>query len=542
MTASEFATWVLETLTNRTDAYGTYSDGQPFTAKEPLTASHLEKHFEGRAVVGLHAIGPGNKSRWHCIDVDAHDCPKPDALRRALEIFRTLKDRGCEPVLEDSGGGYHVWVVFEDPVPTEAVHAWIRPFVRPGKVEAFPKQARVAGDGCGLKSGELGSWVRLPGRHPRLKETWSRFWNWGAEAWMDWPEGLALFTDAPRCPAALVPAVAPRTGDNGQAAALDTLKHMGGEPTPGDAIRALEWMGKMPQAKIDNYDEWVKVGAILHGIDPSPISLAAWDHWSRQSKKYEPGACAERWPTFGSHPDPAGLGSLIRMAGGSEQDHAIEKLDAGAPPEGEPVLAPASPEERAELVANLRQAIGAPLDRWVQSVTEAGRETFRIVLADGTSIPCGNAERVLGYYGLRARVYAQTGILLKVGQKKWPGVCRHLARIREIEEVPELTTVGTMNEYIATYIKARDIHPDDPDTILSNKPFIRDQKLHISVPDMMDWVRGSRIGIKRQDLIRGLVYVGWTSRRIRAPMTTRAYWVAAETSSINSLVSVGDSG
>jgi putative DNA primase/helicase len=194
------AQWCLRALVNRADAHGVYSGaGEASTAKGAVTVRLLEAHLRGEVTVGLHAVAPDGSCRWACIDIDAHDSGKDDAEKIALETYRRLAEAGAEPVLEDSVGGFHIWLFFEEPVASARARALLHAFVPPG-VEVFPKQNSV-------RKGGFGSWVRLPGKHPKLG-AWSRFWADG-RAWIEWPDGLALFTDSGRCSVALLPAGEP---------------------------------------------------------------------------------------------------------------------------------------------------------------------------------------------------------------------------------------------------------------------------------------------------------------------------------------------
>jgi hypothetical protein len=84
-----------------------------------------------------------------------------------------------------------------------------------------------------------------------------------------------------------------------------------------DAHRALNALKK---ERADNYQQWLEVGMSLFSLGQA--GLIAWDTWSKQSDKYEPGACAQKWVTFSpalGDANKIGFGSLLCWA---EEDGA----------------------------------------------------------------------------------------------------------------------------------------------------------------------------------------------------------------------------
>jgi len=59
---------------------------------------------------------------------------------------------------------------------------------------------------------------------------------------------------------------------------------------------ALDYLSALSPYRADDYDDWLKVGLALHSVDNSLVT--EWDNWSRQSSKYKPGECEEKWKTF----------------------------------------------------------------------------------------------------------------------------------------------------------------------------------------------------------------------------------------------------
>jgi hypothetical protein len=113
--------------------------------------------------------------------------------------------------------------------------------------------------------------------------------------------------------------------------------------TKADRLRvALGALNALKKNRADNYQEWLEVGMSLHELGQA--GLIAWDSWSKQSDKYKPGACAQKWATFSSTLQLANkisFGSLIHWAEedgctpfirpapkGAKPSHYITALDA----------------------------------------------------------------------------------------------------------------------------------------------------------------------------------------------------------------------
>ena len=73
---------------------------------------------------------------------------------------------------------------------------------------------------------------------------------------------------------------------------------------------ALSYLSALSPYRADDYDDWLKVGMVLHFV--SDCLLSEWDNWSRQSSKYQPGCCEKKWKSFNSQ--GVTLGTLGKMA------------------------------------------------------------------------------------------------------------------------------------------------------------------------------------------------------------------------------------
>ena len=59
---------------------------------------------------------------------------------------------------------------------------------------------------------------------------------------------------------------------------------------------AISALNALKKERADNYQQWLEIGMSLYSLGQH--GLIAWDSWSKQSEKYEPGACAQKWATF----------------------------------------------------------------------------------------------------------------------------------------------------------------------------------------------------------------------------------------------------
>jgi hypothetical protein len=196
--AGDLAEWVMTHLVNRTDVWGRYvrRKGDEITqvvtvpfrderGKVFLDHDSLRKHFRTRqpsGQLGLHSASSDLTSRWLAIDVDRHD---PDdewsvTAEGNLAAVRGWRDvlvgQGLDPLLMDSNGigGFHMLVVFAEPMSTRSVHEFgarlVGDYERRGldhKPEVFPDKPTWD---------HYGDWLRLPGRH-HTRPHYTRVWN-----------------------------------------------------------------------------------------------------------------------------------------------------------------------------------------------------------------------------------------------------------------------------------------------------------------------------------------------------------------------------
>ena len=76
-----------------------------------------------------------------------------------------------------------------------------------------------------------------------------------------------------------------------------------GQVSQDERANALRYLGRLKAERADPRESWLAVGMCLHSVDQTDSMLGEWDQWSRQSDKWEDGACCEEWDSF--HADGA---------------------------------------------------------------------------------------------------------------------------------------------------------------------------------------------------------------------------------------------
>lgn len=292
----ELAEWAMEKLVNRKDVWGQYAsltEGEkkklgrtykamtlPVAAKrgpDMVTLDKLTRHFASQhrrrpQIVGLHAKSKEDTSRWLGIDIDMHDDNKADAeehsrrnLVGALKWWRQLQAMGYDPLLFDSNnnGGYHLWVLFEEPAPTEHVFAFAWSIVSTWEEtnlseepETFPKKPKVKKDGEDV----LGAWFRLPGLH-HSRDHYARVWS--GDEWLDdpWLSGHAAIDAMLQCMGGPPPPAVSAPEDHSRI----TIRGVQGKR--GEALRADSLKTEKPKRAVDRKRSFKRTGKATVCVD-----------------------------------------------------------------------------------------------------------------------------------------------------------------------------------------------------------------------------------------------------------------------------------
>ena len=175
----------MDHLVIRTDAYGKHfitKDGSAArcTVKEPLDRAILLGHFsKADPIIGIFTTSVENKCKFLVIDIDCHAADETLASQNqefAESIASDLEQLGMACLLLDSNGkgGYHVFVIFDEPIPANVARSFGRWLVRDHQdfrlfePEVFPKQDSI--------KGKFGNFVRLFGKHHK-RSFYTKVWN-----------------------------------------------------------------------------------------------------------------------------------------------------------------------------------------------------------------------------------------------------------------------------------------------------------------------------------------------------------------------------
>lgn len=332
--APDLAAWTQAKLVNRTDVWGGYyidddtnvveswtAPAKKKRGKESLTEDRIKLHFSLRATrnrIGLHATSTENTCRWVAIDIDAHGDEITAELRQAnidaaLWWYEKLSGLKFHPLLTTSNGagGYHLRVIFMDPVPSAQAFAFIKNIVSDwqskglaAEPEVFPKQAK-------LGNGQFGNWLRLCGRHHKRDHHTTVF---DGDQWLKGNDAIEFILS--------------HTGDNPELLPKDQPKQKEKKSKPKkertrsvsssskDKLKLIEALKILKPARAENYDSWIRVGLVCHReFKGASAGLELWDDWSRQGATYKEGECAAKWAGFKEETDnPVGLGTILAWA------------------------------------------------------------------------------------------------------------------------------------------------------------------------------------------------------------------------------------
>ena len=207
--SKELTEFVIKKMLCRNDALGHYYDIGPEAknCKIDIEPNQLRQkllgHFNGGDYrTGFYSYSKQGNCRWICIDIDAHNEVVTGNLDIALSICKQLRRWGINPILEDTNGkgGYHLWVLFGEPVPV-AIARSIGLYLTRDHAghEVFPKQSVVK---------DYGSYVRLPGRHHKNINWYSEFYDFDKSKFLGGAPGIDQFLYSEPNSLDLVPEVA----------------------------------------------------------------------------------------------------------------------------------------------------------------------------------------------------------------------------------------------------------------------------------------------------------------------------------------------
>lgn len=93
--------------------------------------------------------------------------------------------------------------------------------------------------------------------------------------------------------------------------------------------KVIEAVNQLKKERADNYENWLNVGMVLHSLGDEYLPI--WDSWSKQSSKYEPSVCAQKWTTFTGSGDLT-VSSLYYWAEQDSKGVYVRPASKGAKP------------------------------------------------------------------------------------------------------------------------------------------------------------------------------------------------------------------
>jgi hypothetical protein len=198
-----------------------------------------------------------------------------DAIRAHLATLATPPS-----VVVDSGGGYHVYWLLDEPLilDNDVIRARAARFQREWVT-------CVRGDGSAK---DLARMLRLPGTlnhkyqppHPVsfVAADFDHIYRLADLEETARPDGIA-------------------EGKSNTSALSEANELEVSRTIRSDRLaRARSDLARLALWRRDNYAAWLEVGMALAELGRDGLTL--WDHWSRGSSKYRPGVCREKWATF----------------------------------------------------------------------------------------------------------------------------------------------------------------------------------------------------------------------------------------------------
>jgi hypothetical protein len=102
---------------------------------------------------------------------------------------------------------------------------------------------------------------------------------------------------------------------------------------PTHITLASQALNKLSKDRADDGDQWLQVGMSLRPLGQDGLLL--WDTWSKQSFKYQPGVCAQKWITFTParvNAEGITFDNLLQWAQADNQIPFVQPCPRGAKP------------------------------------------------------------------------------------------------------------------------------------------------------------------------------------------------------------------
>lgn len=225
----------------------------------------------------------------------------------------------------------------------------------------------------------------------------------------------------------------------------------------------------------------------------------------------------------------------------SKARSVVAQESVGKPFEDEsetPVPAPGvaiTSDERKKIIDKVRRIFGLPIERFVQRGS-GDDALFSFILSDGTSIPIGTAASLDSQQVIRAKIFPVAHRFpIRMKNETFDRMMASLGSIVEIIDNPESTRAGKFGTLLLEYFVAKTSNLRETDwqrNLMNGDPFIRDDSVFISVPNLESWIKFQYTRkVSSLDLWTDLPEWGFVqsseSARVGGRKLSRRYWCAS---------------
>jgi hypothetical protein len=475
----------------------------PATAEWGPTAEGKSGRERGHFRIGSYTPAPNGTTRFGVIDLDGdgHGHPLRDPLGAARAALARCEALGLPAYLERSGSGkgWHLWFFFGPGCTARDVRALLLALVPPGLplrgkgesdpsrgrgIEVFPKCAQI-----GTDPWSVGHQVWLPWFH-KAKGGRNQFHDLGpnGEPVVKTPTAFDVI-DADRLSTTLsglaesdAQGVAAAVADcGGPAAAAGAPDSPAATPEAPDVDLAevLSALEALPRERCDAYDDWTAAGMVLRDLAPALATdaelFAIWERWSRQSARFQEGACARHWRSFGhnSNGKPRRtVATLFAWAKEAGWSPPVVEVVPPPPPPATPDPPAAVPEqwpdpipfdEMPAVPAFPGGVLPAALQDWAEAKARELQVPLDLPAMLGLAVASGalaKKRRVVVRPGWVEHVNLYVAAVLEVGERKTPTFLAAVAPVLAHEEqerlrlAPEIAATTVQRDMLQQAMRA----------------------------------------------------------------------------------------
>lgn len=188
-----------------------------------------------------------------------------------------------------------------------------------------------------------------------------------------------------------------------------------------------------------------------------------------------------------------------------------------------------------QILEDLSKGLGIP----IQQIIKHGKtnSTYAIKLTDDSEVTIGDISTLWSQDKFGQRLADEIGIVKRsVKKHEWQRVVEQMLRTADLIEITDATPESIAEDWINQYLgdPRYSIRGDDDwaKGLDDNQPFVKDNKLHIQLPDVMRWMKHRTPElIDLRVMYTGLRKLGFKSKavsgRVNGRKIKRHYWVGA---------------